>query len=358
MTQSVSAKTTPLYAEHQAAGGKLVDFAGWMLPVNYGSQIEEHHAVRRDVGMFDVSHMTIIDVEGDAATAFLRRLVANDVARLQLWGALYGALLNDSGGVLDDLIVYATPGGYRCVVNASTRDKVLAWFGKHAVPGVTYAEQDLAMIAVQGPGVWAALGRAGLHDTASVPAPFTACPWDDGLLGRTGYTGEDGVEIMCPADQAVVVWRQLLGVGVRPCGLGARDTLRLEAGLNLYGQDLDEHASPLASNIGWTIAWDPPQRDFIGRGALEAQRGRHEEKLTGLILRDKGVLRHGQVVTTEHGQGVITSGTFSPTLQQSIALARLPAQASGRCEVDIRGKAKVAQIVKTPFVRHGQVLVN
>lgn len=352
-------KRTALCDSHIAAGGKMVDFAGWYLPVNYGSQIFEHTAVRSDAGMFDVSHMTIIDVSGTNARGFLRRLVANDVDRLALWGALYGALLNDSGGVIDDLIVYRTPQGYRCVVNSSTRDKVLAWFDQHAQSDVSFVEQSLSMIAVQGPNAIARFAElAGDADVLGLK-PFSSLVNRDGwMVGRTGYTGEDGVEVMLPDDEAGPVWTALIERGVVPAGLGARDTLRLEAGLNLYGQDLDEQTSPLASNIAWTIAWDPLDRDFIGRGAIEPLRGNSPEKLTGLVMREKGVLRQGQTVSTSAGEGVITSGTFSPTMQCAIALARVPRGASGQCQVDIRGKQKKATIVKPPFVRNGKIRVE
>ncbi len=335
----------------------MVDFAGWSMPVNYGSQIEEHQAVRGSAGMFDVSHMTIIDVDGAGAEACLRRLVANDVAKLEVNGALYGALLNERGGVLDDLIVYRLENGYRCVVNASTRDKVLGWFARHAAADAQFAEQDLAMIAVQGPDA-VAIASEVMGEALAEIKPFAALAAGDALIGRTGYTGEDGVELMLPGDAAVTLWRKLAAAGVAPAGLGARDTLRLEAGLNLYGQDLDEDTSPLASNIGWTIAWEPADRDFIGRAAIEPARGQNEEKLTGLLLQDKGVLRHGQVVTTPVGDGIITSGTFSPTMGSSIALARVPRAAKGDCQVDIRGKLKQARIVKPPFVRNGKILVD
>ena len=352
-------KHTPLYDEHVAAGGKMVDFAGWSMPVNYGSQIEEHQAVRTAAGMFDVSHMTIIDVDGDGARDFLRRVIANDVDKLAPFGALYGALLNPAGGVIDDLIVYRLPDRYRCVVNASTRDKVTAWFTDQAGADVQWQEQALAMIAVQGPHAvdrfCATVG--GAEEVVDLQA-FSAAFIGDWLVGRTGYTGEDGVEVMLPAADAVALWRDLAAAGVRPAGLGARDTLRLEAGLNLYGQDLDEHTSPLASNIGWTVAWEPADRNFIGRAAIEPQRGQAPMKLTGLVMREKGVLRHGQVVTTDAGDGIITSGTFSPTLGFSIALARLPRVAQGECQVDIRGKMKTAQIVKPPFVRNGKIRID
>ncbi|MEM9622012.1 MAG: glycine cleavage system aminomethyltransferase GcvT [Pseudomonadota bacterium] len=351
-------KQTPLYNEHVSLDGKIVDFAGWQMPVNYGSQIAEHHAVRTAAGMFDVSHMTVIDVEGPAALAFLQRVMANDCAKLDVADVLYGALLNPQGGVIDDLTVYRLPSAYRCVVNASTRDKVLDWFARQQMANMTFAEQPLAIIAVQGPEAVVLASRALQLPELVQLKPFTAMLQDERLIGRTGYTGEDGVELIVPAEQSQLLWRDLLALGVQPVGLGARDTLRLEAGLNLYGQDLDEQTSPLASRIGWTIAWEPEERDFIGRSAVAAQRGAHPQKLTGLIMHEKGVLRHGQVVRTDAGEGVITSGSFSPTLGCSIALARLPKAASGACQVDIRGKLKAAKIVQPPFVRHGKILVE
>ena len=349
---------TALYDEHVTCGGKMVDFAGWMLPVNYGSQIQEHVAVRSNVGVFDVSHMTIVDIGGINALSFLQQLVANDVAKLVEWQALYGALLNERGGVIDDLIVYRQPTGFRCVVNASTRDKVLTWFAAHQLPDMTIDEQALSMIAVQGPKAIACVGEVlGINTTGL--KPFHAMlDGRNNMIGRTGYTGEDGVEVMLPDNEAVALWRKLVEWGVSPAGLGARDTLRLEAGLNLYGQDLDEDTSPLASNIGWTIAWEPDARHFIGREAIEPQRRAPTLELTGLLLEDKGILRHGQTVVTEHGEGLITSGTFSPTMQCSIALARIPAAATGDCQVDIRGKLKKARIVKPPFVRNGRIRID
>ena len=334
----------------------MVDFAGWLMPVNYGSQIAEHTAVRSDAGMFDVSHMTIIDVHGDQAEAFLQRLIANDVARLNINQALYGALLNERAGVLDDLIVYRLAWGFRCVVNASTRDKVLAWMQQHTRADAHFEHKPQIMIAVQGPNAVQRLLQVEAVSGLAELAPFYAMQHGDWLIGRTGYTGEDGVEIMLPAAQGVELWRKLREVGVAPAGLGARDTLRLEGGLNLYGQDLDEATSPLASNIGWTIAWEPQERDFIGRQALTELRETNTQKLTGLIMREKGILRHGQAVHTNAGAGVITSGTYSPTLAYSIALARVPKQAVGECEVDIRGTRKKAVLCKPPFVRNGTAM--
>ena len=356
MTEQHAPAKTPLYQEHIACGGKMVDFAGWLMPVNYGSQIAEHTAVRSDAGMFDVSHMTIIDVHGDQAEAFLQRLIANDVARLKINQALYGALLNERAGVLDDLIVYRLAWGFRCVVNASTRDKVLAWMQQHTRADAHFEHKPQIMIAVQGPNAVQRLLQVEAVSGLAELTPFYAMQHGDWLIGRTGYTGEDGVEIMLPEAQGVELWRKLREVGVAPAGLGARDTLRLEGGLNLYGQDLDEATSPLASNIGWTIAWEPQERDFIGRQALTELRETNTQKLTGLIMRDKGILRHGQAVHTNAGAGVITSGTYSPTLAYSIALARVPKQATGECEVDIRGTRKKAVLCKPPFVRNGTAM--
>ena len=345
---------TALYEAHVAAGARMVDFAGWDMPLNYGSQIEEHNTVRSRAGMFDVSHMTVIDLPDDSARLFLRRLVANDVAKLTTPGkALYGVLLNDNGGVVDDLIVYRRDSGYRCVVNAGTRSKVLEWFSAHNDEATTIEERDLAMLAVQGPQAIAlyqeVTGMAGLKDLA----PFTALEIGETMVARTGYTGEDGVEVVLPGGDAVSLWAGLAEAGVAPAGLAARDTLRLEAGLNLYGQDMDESTSPLVSNLAWTIDWEP--REFIGRDALESEREAGvQEKLTGLVMDGKGVLRHGQTVMTGAGSGVITSGIFSPTLGFSIALARIPKSAKGTSEVDVRGKPQPVRIVRPPFIRKGK----
>jgi aminomethyltransferase len=347
---------TALYDIHVAAGAKIVPFAGWDMPLNYGSQIEEHHAVRKRAGMFDVSHMAIIDLPGVAAAPFLEKVVANDVGRLGSSGrAIYGVLLNEQAGIIDDLIVYRRHIGYRAVVNASTREKVLAWFRKQGGPKLEIKERrDLAMIALQGPQAIEHLLRLTSID-ASILSPFNAFERDEWMIARTGYTGEDGVEIMLPGLDAERLWTQLVQAGVAQCGLAARDTLRLEAGLNLYGQDMDETTNPLESNLGWTIAWEPKDRDFVGRAALEAIRANGvERKLTGLVLEGKGVMRHEQRVVTAHGDGVITSGIFSPTLGYSIALARIPRRATGEVQVEIRGKRSPARIVRPPFVRRGE----
>jgi glycine cleavage system T protein (aminomethyltransferase) len=356
---------TSLYQKHLDYGGKLVDFAGWQMPVNYGSQMDEHHQVRNDAGMFDVSHMTIVDLSGERIREFLRYLLANDVARLKQSGkALYSCMLNSNGGVIDDLIVYYLHDGwYRVVVNAGTRDKDLAWINEQAVNfevGVRERD-DLSMIAVQGPNAREKAISAlpvDAVEAASQLQRFFGCDCGEWFIGRTGYTGEDGFEIMLPNSEAPALWDRLADAGVKPCGLGARDTLRLEAGMNLYGSDMTETTTPLISGLGWTIAWEPVERDFIGRAALQRQRDDGPaQKLVGLVLEDKGVLRgHQKVIVENTGDGEITSGTYSPTLKQSIALARVPAQTGDHCKVDIRGRLLNARVVKPVFVKDGKAV--
>lgn len=353
--------TTALHAKHLEAGAKMVDFFGWDMPINYGSQIEEHHAVRRDAGMFDVSHMTIVDVTGAQAKDYLRYLLANDVAKLKEKGkALYSGMLNEEGGVVDDLIVYFFEDtNYRLVVNSATREKDMNWLNDKASGfDVTITEKpDFAMIAVQGPNAKekaATLFSAAQKEAVAGMKPFFGVQAEDLFIATTGYTGEAGYEIMVPKAQAGSFWQSLLDAGVAPCGLGARDTLRLEAGMNLYGQDMDETVSPLAANMGWTISWEPEDRDFVGRKALEAQKQAGTDKLVGLVMTEKGVLRHGQNIRTETGEGVITSGTFSPTLGHSVALARVPADTGETVEVEMRKKWVTVSVVKPSFVRNGK----
>ena len=355
-------KHTPLYNAHVAAGARMVDFGGWEMPINYGSQIEEHHKVRQAAGMFDVSHMTVVDINGAQARHFLSYLLANDVAKLQSPGrAFYTCMLNDKGGVIDDLITYFLDETYfRMVVNAATHDKDMAWISRQAqaFDVVVTERPELAMIAVQGPDARAAVLSLLPESDALVAAelkPFNAGQFGDMFIARTGYTGEDGFEISLPADPATQLWDQLLGAGVAPCGLGARDTLRLEAGMNLYGQDMDENVTPLESGLGWTLALKD-DRGFIGKEALLEQKARGvENQLAGLVLNGRGVLRPGQRIITDEGEGVTTSGSFSPTLQRAIALARIPGSASGTCQVDIRGKLLECSIVRPPFARNGAV---
>lgn len=358
------ANRTPLYDAHVKAGAKIVDFHGWDMPINYGSQIEEHHAVRKDSGVFDVSHMTIVDVAGIDAKAFLRYLLANDVAKMNTPGqALYSAMLNEQGGIIDDLIVYYfSDESYRLIVNSATRERDLEWL--HAVAAnykVVITEQtQYGMVALQGPNaadkLKQVIGEEAFAEVANMK-PFVAKQVGDYFVATTGYTGEKGYEIIVTADKVEALWNALLDVGVQPCGLGARDTLRLEAGMNLYGQDMDESVTPLESNMGWSVAFEPQDRLFIGREALEQQKATGHAKLVGLVMRDKGVLRHGLKVITEGGEGVITSGTFSPTLGFSIALARVPATVGDTAAVEIRNKLVTVSVVKPGFVRQGKSLL-
>ena len=345
---------------HRAHGAKMVDFGGWDMPIHYGSQIEEHHQVRRDAGIFDVSHMTVLDLHGARVRPLLRHLVANSVDKLTKPGkALYSCMLTEDGGVIDDLIdYYMTEDYFRVVVNAATRDKDLPWIEAHARDfGVTVSERrDLAMVAVQGPNARAmviGLLSPGAAQVVGKLGKFVAAEADGLFVARTGYTGEDGFEIMVPEAQAVDFWNRLVAAGAKPAGLGARDTLRLEAGMALYGQDMDEGVSPYEAGLAWTVALDEG-RDFIGRAALEKQQAAGVPRQTiGLVMDDKGVLRHGQAVFTAAGAGEILSGTFSPTLGKAIALARVPAGDVGAVEVDIRGKRVPVRAVKYPFVRDG-----
>jgi len=359
-------RQTPLNSVHRASGAKMVDFGGWDMPLSYGSQIEEHHAVRRDAGMFDVSHMLAVDLSGTGARPFLRYALANNVDKLSVPGkALYSCLLSPAGGVLDDLIAYFRREDlFRIVVNAATADKDVGWLtalNAERAAGLSLApRRDLAMIAVQGPNarekLWQALPGSRAATTAL--KPFVATEFGDYFIARTGYTGEDGFEVTLPQAQATALWNALAAAGVRPCGLGARDTLRLEAGMNLYGQDMTESDNPLESGLAWTVDLHSP-RDFIGKAALAGTPATRQ--LVGLLLLGKGgVLRSHQKVLTAQGDGQITSGTFSPTLAQSIALARVPLGIApgATVEVEIRDKRLGARVVKPPFVRNGKVLIS
>ncbi len=364
-------RRTPLYDLHVALNARMVDFGGWDMPVNYGSQIDEHHAVRRDCGIFDVSHMCVIDARGPRVREFFRKLLANDVAKLRDSGkALYSCMLNEAGGVIDDLIIYFLDEScFRVVVNAGTRDKDLAWMRGIAPSfGVELTERaDLAMLAVQGPNARAKVAEllpAGHRATALALEQFFGKSFSmnersDWFVARTGYTGEDGFEVMLPAGEAAGLWSDLNARGVKSAGLGARDTLRLEAAMNLYGNDMDDSQNPLESGLAWTVSFEDATRDFIGRKALEALKSAGlARKFVALLLEDRGVLRGHQKVVTEAGDGEITSGTFSPTMEKSIALARVPRATGATVQVDVRGKLLNARVVKAPFVRHGKILVS
>jgi aminomethyltransferase len=355
-------RRTPLHDAHRAAGAKLVPFAGWEMPLHYGSQIEEHHAVRRDAGVFDTSHMLTVDVEGEQAVPFLRRALANDIDRLRAPGkALYSCLLAEDGGILDDLIVYFIAAGrYRMVLNAATADADVAWLETLRPAGAGLRpRRELAMLAVQGPGArekfWAALPE--LRAASEALEGFSSIEMNENFIARTGYTGEDGFELLLPSERAQDAWERLCAAGVRPCGLGARDTLRLEAGMNLYGQDMDASVTPLECGLAWTVALGAGH-DFVGRPALERRPA--ARRLLGLVLEDRGgVLRAHQTVHTALGDGIVTSGTFAPTLGASIALARVPAACAPgeRVQVMVRDKPLAARAVQPPFVRRGKILV-
>lgn len=366
MSSTAILSTTPLNALHRAAGARMVDFGGWDMPVNYGSQIEEHHAVRTDAGMFDVSHMQVVDLEGLGSRAFLARAIANNVDKLQVPGkALYSCMLTEQGGVIDDLIVYFfREDFFRLVVNAGTAEKDIAWLqslkAKFSADVTIRPRRDFAIIATQGPKarekVWQVLPH--VRKATEQMKPFNAVIDGDLMIAGTGYTGEDGFELVVPATQVESLWQQLAAAGVRPCGLGARDTLRLEAGMNLYGQDMDETVSPLDAGLAWTVDLKS-DREFVGKRALLARSP--AQQFVGLILQEKGgVLRSHQKVVTSKGEGEITSGTFSPTMQQSIALARIPLgiEIGETVQVAVRDKQLAAKVVKLPFVRNGKILAG
>jgi len=366
---------TALYDQHVAAGAKMVDFGGWDMPISYGSQIEEHNKVRQDVGVFDVSHMTVVDVSGDGAEDYLRKLLANDVAKLSKVGvvpgkALYSAMLNDEGGVIDDLIVYNLGSYFRLVVNCATREKDLEWMKKQAEKfSVTVEEKpELGILAIQGPNARKIIAEILAEYTSQLDQlkPFQGIEIGNWLVARTGYTGEDGLEIILPEADALELWQSLLAKNVSPIGLAARDTLRLEAGMNLYGSDMDESISPLSANMAWTIAWEPAERKFIGREKLVVEKiSGTQQVLVGLVMEGKGVLRaHQKIIIEGTGEGEVTSGTFSPSLGHAIALARMPTSAlvgiaSGaiskdKVKVEIRKKLMPVKVVTLPFVRSGK----
>lgn len=356
------AKRTPFYDLHVLANAKIVDFAGWDMPLHYGSQIQEHHQVRQHAGMFDVSHMGVVDLQGPQVSDYLRFLLANNVDKLVEGRALYTCMLNEAGGVIDDLIVYKVkPDFFRVVINAGTREKDLGWMRKQAENfEISLLERnDLAMLAIQGPDIKQKIGQLFPSEQQEAIAnlkPFGFVSYDNWFVARTGYTGEEGFEIIFPVSEITSFWQACLAADIKPCGLGARDTLRLEAGLNLYGSDMDETVTPLESNLAWTVMFDPKDRQFIGREALEkqAEEGlRH--RLVGLVLDGPGIIRnHQKVVIEGNGEGEVTSGGYSPTLEKSIALARVPAEIGKQCFVEIRNKQVPAQVIKPPFVRHGK----
>lgn len=355
-------KRTPLYELHQASNAQLVDFSGWEMPLHYGSQIEEHHTVRQAAGIFDVSHMGVLDIEGAGTVDFLRYALANDVQKLPEDGkALYSCLLNEQGGVIDDLIAYrVTDTHFRLVLNAGRRDVDIAWLQKLVVDfDVTLTEQkNLCIIALQGPAVMSLLNKIipDLPASFSNVKPFHFIFSNNLQIARTGYTGEDGVEVILPAEEAKQLWQKAIDADVKPCGLGSRDTLRLEAGMNLYGVDMNESTSPLTSNLSWTVSFKDEARNFVGRDALLTEKEKGiAQKLVGVVMTDPGVLRNHQPVSVNgDGEGEITSGSFSPTLGHAIALARVPFDAGDEGSIERRGKKISVAFVKPPFVRLGE----
>ena len=347
---------TPLAALHESAGARFIEFAGWHMPVHYGSQLEEHHVVRNHAGCFDVSHMAVLDIPQEHGLRVLRRLLVGDVAKLQTGDALYSLMLNENGGIVDDLIAYKRDAGFRLVVNAGTTQKDLAWIAQceQEVVGCPSAIQrnELCIVAVQGPNAVVRVNAIlGMQATAT-PASFKFIEHDVYFIARTGYTGEDGVEIICPAEPACELWTKLMQIGVKPAGLGARDSLRLEAGLNLYGHDMTAATSPFESRLAWTVDWDDQDRNFIGRAALARIRAQGSTmKLVGLQLTERGIPREGCEVISNAGEGVVTSGTFSPTLRCGIALARVPRATRGTFHVKVRRQTLTAKITRLPFVQ-------
>ncbi len=350
---------TALYDHHVKLNGLMVDFAGWQMPLHYGSQIAEHHAVRKSAGIFDVSHMGVVDITGKDTVSFLRHLLANDIAKLKNTGdALYSCMLNESGGVIDDLIAYRFSDDYfRLVINAGCREKDFAWMqlqAKHFHVELKMRD-DLCLLALQGPEAIQQLAFVfdkTISEKITALKPFQFYVHDDVIIARTGYTGEAGVEIMLPASRAIKVWEKCISHNIQPCGLGARDTLRLEAGYNLYGADMTADTSPLVSNLSWTVSFKDENRKFIGRDALEKEKSIGiSQQLIGLILESKGVLRnHQHVKINGDGMGEITSGSFSPTLNKSIALARIPVTTETEALIERRGEWLPVKIVKPRFI--------
>ncbi|MCF6287656.1 MAG: glycine cleavage system aminomethyltransferase GcvT [Proteobacteria bacterium] len=342
----------------------MVDFGGWDMPINYGSQIQEHHAVRQDRGMFDVSHMTIVDLTGLESEEFLLKILANDVRKLSDGKALYSTMLNEKGGIIDDLIVYKrSQNNYRIVVNAGTREKDLTWLNKQikAFNATITERPKVAMLAVQGPNAIATCLTVLPKNIAaklSTLKKFCAIDDEDYFIGRTGYTGEDGVEILLPEKKVIALWNDLLQAGVKPCGLGARDTLRLEAGMHLYGQDMNEEITPLECGLGWTVRKE--DTNFIGSEALVALKAKGiTKKMVGIVLTQRGILRHNQELVDDNGlTGIITSGTFSPSAEVAIGMAIVDKNLSGNVKVKIRKKELAVKCVKLPFVRNGKILIE
>lgn len=366
---STEQQVTPLLQDHRALGARIVPFAGFQMPLQYSGILDEHHAVRRAVGLFDVSHMGEVWFHGPGARDAINQLICNDLARLRDGQCLYTPIMYPDGGIVDDCIVYRCAAEtFFIVVNAANHDKDLAWFREHAAQHCTIEDRSAAtaLVALQGPNA-VPLWRDLAGDAAAQLQPFTFCEAAAPVpctVSRTGYTGEDGYEIFCAAEHASQLWQILLERGARwgikPCGLGARDTLRLEARLPLYGQDIDETTSPLEAGLGWTVKLD--KAAFIGRDPLRRQREQGvSRKLVSLVLRARGIARHGHAIyravqadAAPEPIGIVTSGTMSPTLNQAIALGYVPTSCSSKAThlaIDVRGKRIPAEVITGPFYK-------
>jgi len=366
MTAETALKT-PLYETHKALGARLVEFGGWLMPVQYGTIVDEHNAVRRQVGLFDISHMGRITFDGPDVLAWLEHVTTNHVAKLHPDQIQYSLMANGGGGLIDDVLVYRTAQGYALVCNASNRAHVLAQLerhreGRNAV--LSDRTGETAMLAVQGPAALATvqpLFNAPLGSLKYYHLAMGRLLGDvDAVVSRTGYTGEDGFELIVPADAAGRVWDAVMesgrSHGIRPCGLGARDTLRFEAGMPLYGHELNEAVNPYAAGLGWAVKL--AKGDFVGRDALDAFRGNPGQVRVGLRLDGKRIARQGaEVFHDGRPAGLVTSGTFAPTLQQSLAMALVDLPSSTpdtALEVDVRGHREPARVVPLPFYRRAE----
>ncbi len=366
MTGTTGLLRTPLHEVHRREGGKIVEFAGWEMPVEYTGIRQEHLAVRTGVGLFDLSHMGEIEVRGRGAAAFVNYLVTNDVDRLEPGQCLYSCMCGPDGGILDDLLVYRFPDEtagtprYWLVVNASNREKVVEWMESH-IPGDAWMKDlslSTALLAVQGPQAQAFLQPFTQTDLEQIgyyhltEGTVAGIP---GVISRTGYTGEDGFELYVPWERAEELWNALrASEGIVPIGLGARDTLRLEAGYSLYGHEINELTTPLDAGLGWVVRWS--KADFIGKAALARQKEGHVRKaIVGLEMLGRGIPRQGYPVEGPDGAvGVITSGTYSPSLSKGVALASvdIAQRAEGtELSVSVRGRLEPARVVRPPFVR-------
>jgi aminomethyltransferase len=348
-------RRTPLHDRHQAAGARLVPFAGYSMPVQYEGVRQEHMAVRQHAGVFDVSHMGQVETSGPGAEAFLQRLLSNDVAELAEGGAQYSLLCREDGGVLDDLFSYRLPGGrFLTVTNASNHERDHAWLAEHAAGfdvEVADAADRYAMLAVQGPEARTAVARLAAGELpARMRTATVAVAGIDALVCGTGYTGEDGVEILVAPERAGELWDALLAEGVVPVGLGARDTLRLEACFHLYGNDLSLDRDPLEAGLAWACKLDT---GFVGADALRA--AEPADRLVPFAFTGPGIPRQGNPVATPHGAGVVTSGSMSPCLEIGVGMAYVPIAAAAPgtpIEVDVRGKARAAEVREKPLYKH------